>query len=59
MKDIREMAKAHRAEFDALKVKSVDTDALMASLEKVKGSLHADVLTQMDKIKVKKDKKLK
>ena len=57
MKDIRELAKAHRAEFDALKIKSVDTDALMASLEKVKGSLHADVLTQMDKIKEKKGKR--
>ena len=57
MKDIRELAKARRAEFDALKIKSVDTDALMASLEKVKGSLRADVLTQMDKIKEKKGKR--
>ena len=39
MKDIRELAKARRAEFDALKEKSVKADDLIVALEKAKDKL--------------------
>lgn len=49
MKDIRELAKAHRAEFDALKVKAVDADALVAELDKVRDKLPKEAKDALDK----------
>lgn len=49
MKDIRELAKAHRAEFDALKTKAADTDALVKELEKVKDKLPKEAVAALDK----------
>lgn len=58
MKDIRELAKAHRAEFDALKTKAADTDALVAELDKVRDKLPKEAKDAIDKHSKKKaDKK--
>lgn len=57
MKDIRELARAHRAEFDALKVKSTDADVLIAELEKVKDKLPKEAKDALDKHAKKKDGK--
>lgn len=58
MKDVREQAKARRAEFDALKVKSGDADALVAELEKVKSDLPPSAKLALDKhLKKKAGKK--
>lgn len=54
MKDIRELAKAHRAEFDALKTKAADTDALVKELEKVKDKLPKEAQDILAKHKKKK-----
>jgi len=48
MEDIRELAKAHRAEFDALKVKAQDADALVAELEKVRDKLPKEAKDALD-----------
>jgi len=57
MKDIRERAKAKRAEMDALKAKSEDADALVAELEKVRGKLPKEAKDALDKHAKKKDGK--
>ena len=57
MKDIREMAKVHRAEFDALKVKAADADALVAELEKVRDKLPKETKDALDKHAKKSGKK--
>ena len=57
MKDIRELAKAHRAEFDALKTKAADTDALVKELEKVKDKLPKEAKDALDKHAKKKASK--
>ena len=49
MKDIRELAKAKRAEFDAMKTKADDADALVAELEKVRGKLPKEAKDALDK----------
>ena len=54
MKDIRELAKAHRAEFDALKVKAQDADALVAELEKARDKLPKEAKDALDKHAKKK-----
>ena len=58
MKDIRERAKAKRAEFDALKEKAVDADVLVAELGKVRDKLPKEAKDALDKhIKKKTGKK--
>jgi len=57
MKDVRELAKAHRAEFDALKVKAADADVLVAELEKVKKDLPESAKAALDKHQKKKSGK--
>ena len=57
MKDIRELAKARRAEFDALKEKSVKADDLIVALEKAKDKLPVEAkaaLAEYAKVKPKK-----
>ena len=54
MKDIRELAKAHRVEFDALKVKAADADILVAELKKVKKDLPESAKAALDKHQKKK-----
>lgn len=49
MKDIREMAKERRAEFDALKIKAADSDALVAELEEVRDKLPKEAKDLLDK----------
>ena len=49
MKDIRELAKAKRAEFDAMKTKADDADALVAELEKVREKLPKEAKYALDK----------
>ena len=48
---IVDLAKAHRAEFDALKVKAADTDTLVAELEKVRDKLQKEAKDALDKHK--------
>lgn len=58
MKDIRELAKAHRAEFDALKIKAKDADDLVLELEKVRDKLPKEAKDALGKhIKKKNGKK--
>ena len=57
MKDIRELAKARRAEFDALKTKAADADALVAELEKVRDKLPKEAKDAIDKHAKKAGKK--
>lgn len=58
MKDVRELAKAHRAEFDALKVKAADAEVLVAELEKVRDKLPKEAKDALVKhIKKKTGKK--
>ena len=57
MKSIVELAKARRAEFDAMKVKAVDADILVAELEKVKDKLPKEAKDALDKHENKKAKK--
>ena len=57
MKDIRELAKAHRAEFDALKIKANDADALVKELDKVRDKLPKEAKGALDKHAKKKEKK--
>lgn len=57
MKNIVELAKARRAEFDAMKVKAVDADILVAELEKVKDKLPKEAKDALDKHENKKAKK--
>ena len=57
MKDVRELAKAKRAEIDALKVKADDADVLIAELEKVKDKLPKEAKDALDKHAKKKDGK--
>ena len=54
---IVDLAKAKRAEFDALKVKSEDADALVAELKKVKNELPASAKAALDKHQKKKSGK--
>ena len=55
---IVELAKAKRAEYDALKTKSDDADVLVAELEKVKKELPASAKVALDKhLKKKAGKK--
>ena len=54
MKSIVELAKAKRAEFDALKAKAADADVLVAELEKVRDKLPKEAKDAMDKHKSKK-----
>lgn len=54
MKDIREMARAHRAEFDALKIKANDADALVSELDKVRDKLPKEAKDALDKHAKKK-----
>ena len=49
MKDIRELAKAKRAEFDAMKTKADDADALVAELEKMRDKLPKEARYAIDK----------
>lgn len=49
MKDIRELAKAKRAEFDAMKAKAADADAFVAELEKVRDKLPKEAVAALDK----------
>jgi hypothetical protein len=49
MKEIVELAKAKRAEYDALKVKADDADVLVAELAKVKNELPALAQAVLDK----------
>ena len=51
MKDIRELAKAKRAEFDAMKTKADDADALAAELEKMRDKLPKEARDAIDKHK--------
>ena len=51
MKDIRELAKAKRAEFDAMKTKADDADALVAELEKMRDKLPKEARGAIDKHK--------
>ena len=51
MKNIVEAAKAKRAEFDALKTKAADADALVAGLEKVRDKLPKEAKDALDKHK--------
>ena len=48
---IVELAKAHRAEFDALKTKAADADALVAELGKVRDKLPKEAKDALDKHK--------
>ena len=58
MKNYVDLAKKRRAEFDALKEKANDADALVAELEKVKNELPASAKAAMDKhLKKKAGKK--
>ena len=57
MKDIRELAKAHRAEFDALKTKAADADELMVDLERVRDKLPKEAKDAIDKHMKKKTSK--
>ena len=58
MKDIRELAKARRAEFDAMKTKADDADALVKELDKVREKLPKEAKDALDKHqKTKADKK--
>lgn len=57
MKDIRELAKSHRAEFDALKVKAADADALVSELKKVRAKLPKEAVAALDKRTKKAGKK--
>ena len=57
MKDIRELARAKRAEFDALKTKSDDVDVLVAELEKVRDKLPKEAKDVLDKNAKKAGKK--
>ena len=54
---IVDLAKAKRAEFDALKVKSEYADALVAELKKVKNELPASAKAALDKHLKKKEGK--
>ena len=49
MKNVLELAKARRAEFDALKTKAADADALVAELEKVREKLPKEAKYALDK----------
>ena len=51
MKDIRELARSKRAEFDALKVKAASADVLVAELEKVRDNLPKEAKDALDKHK--------
>ena len=57
MKDVREMARAHRAEFDALKIKAKDADDLVSELDKVRDKLPKEAKDALDKHTKKKDGK--
>ena len=57
MKDIRELAKAKRAEIDALKTKAADADVLVAELEKVRDKLPKEAKDAIDKHKKASKKK--
>ena len=57
MKDIRELAKARRAEFDAMKTKADDADALVAELDKVRDKLPKEAKDALDKHAKKKSGK--
>ena len=57
MKDIRELAKAKRSEFDALKEKAVDADVLVAELGKVRDKLPKEARDALDKHAKKSVKK--
>lgn len=46
---IVDLAKAKRAEFDALKVKAADADILVAELEKVKDKLPKEAVAALGK----------
>ena len=54
MKDIRELAKAKRAEFDALKTKAADADILVAELGKSKDKLPKEAKDALEKYAKKK-----
>lgn len=51
MKDIRELAQARRAEFDAMKIKTDDVDALVKELENVRDKLPKQAKDALDKHK--------
>ena len=58
MKNIVEVAKAKRAEMDALKVKAADADVLVSELEKVRDKLPKEAKDALGKhIKKKNGKK--
>ena len=54
MKDVRELAKARRAEFDAMKSKADDADALVKELDKVRDKLPKEAKDAIDKHAKKK-----
>ena len=54
MKDIRELAKAKRAEMDAIKKKSDDADMLVKELEKYKDKLPKEAIDAIEKHNKKK-----
>ena len=57
MKNVLELAKARRAEFDALKTKAADADALVAELQKIKDKLPKEAKDLLDKHAKKAGKK--
>ena len=57
MKDVRELAKAKRAEFDAMKTKADEADVLVKELDKVRDKLPKEAKDALDKHAKKKAKK--
>ena len=58
MKDIRELARAKRAEFDAMKTKADEADVLVKELDKVRDKLPKEAKDALGKHSKKKaDKK--
>ena len=57
MKDIRELAKAKRAEFDAMKTKADEADMLVKELDKVRDRLPKEAKDALDKHAKKNEKK--
>lgn len=57
MKNIVELAKTRRAEFDAMKTKADEADVLVKELDKVRDRLPKEAKDALDKCAKKKEKK--
>ena len=57
MKDIRELARSKRAEFDAMKTQADEADVLVKELDKVRDKLPKEARDALDKCAKKKEKK--